>query len=226
MHPLAPLQSSFTADEIESDLNRMVVDLFDRYFADTVADNHVLGMAHRGSMDLIRQFIQFDGLALPNREGMEDAYRYLYRAWIGRNAAGRGFHFLETVLQLIWPNAWSLGQLWHQGGKTYPTALVAAEEPDAWLTSRVQITIASESETGATLAALAPVLRSILAARLVPRFAVGGIGGSTLRFAVIGQGANVHRTDGAMIYVALNAISIELPIGGYVLDDAGAPIEV
>jgi len=119
---MAPLEASFAADDIEADLKRLFIDLFITYLASDTFDANVLGASHLGSIDLVRQAVNSDGLVLLQGDREEAAMRYLYRAWKSGNAQGRGLHFLRTYLQLLFPNDCDVVQMVHENepGKDYP----------------------------------------------------------------------------------------------------------
>jgi len=134
LQELKPLQHSFTVDDIESDLNRLIIDLFKTYLASNVFDVNVLGAAHLGTFDLVRKSVNADGLVLLQGDREEAATRYLYRAWKSKNNDGRGLHFLRTYLQMLFPNTCEVTQLWHDKTETYPNALFTGKpRENFWL---------------------------------------------------------------------------------------------
>ncbi|SFL02704.1 hypothetical protein SAMN05216302_10273 [Nitrosomonas aestuarii] len=170
---LTPLKNSFVADEIENDLRNMFIDLFEMMLAEQAFDVNVLGMAHLGSLDLIRRMVNTDGLALLDVEHEEAATRYLYRAWKSRNKNGRGFHFLETYLQLLFPNSHYVEQMAQSKTHPYPTKLssLSIANETKYPTSRVRVSIESADVTWDDIDKMEPILRSIVPARLVLYFA-------------------------------------------------------
>ncbi len=100
--------------------------------------------------------------------------RYLFKAWRARNPK-RGFHFLRTYLQLLWPDGWGVAQLWQLKNKPYPEGLVSLlDSPeitdprkDHYLTSRVNIDVFADNETGVGLASVGRALRSVLGAKFI-----------------------------------------------------------
>lgn len=120
---LIALQLSHTRDDsIEADIKRLALDLFRDYLGEDAFDANVLGMAHLGSFDLVRRFIQADGLGMLRSDREEAAMRYLYRAWKASDTQGRGLHFLRTYLQLLFPGEAEVQQLWHAKDHPYGTA--------------------------------------------------------------------------------------------------------
>lgn len=122
---LLPLEASYSENEVEADLKRLFIDLFNSKLSAESFDANVLGVAHLGSFDLVRKAINIDGLALLQGDREEAATRYLYRAWKSGNVQGRGIHFLRTYLQLLYPNLCRVDQLWHDKTQAYPKSTVA-----------------------------------------------------------------------------------------------------
>lgn len=119
---LIALQRSHTHDSVEADIKRLALDLFRDHLGERAFDANVLGMAHLGSFDLVRRFIQADGLGMLRSDREEAAVRYLYRAWKASDTQGRGLHFLRTYLQLLFPGGAEVQQLWHAKDHPYGTA--------------------------------------------------------------------------------------------------------
>jgi len=128
----------------------------------------VLGAAHLGSFDLVRKAVNTDGLVLLQGDGEEPATRYLYRAWKSRNTQGRGLHFLRTYLQMLFPNIGEVVQLWQGKNALYPTDLREEESADAFLTSRLCITVNSWPDANADRLVM-DCITQVVAARFVPK---------------------------------------------------------
>ena len=138
---LAPLAASFAENDVEDELKQLFLDVFRDALAEDAFDANVLGAAHLGSFDLVKQVINTDGLVLLPGEREEASTRYLYRAWKSGNNQGRGLHFLRTYLQMLFPGIGEAVQLWHRKGQPYPTALLEAQADDTYLTSRIRINV-------------------------------------------------------------------------------------
>lgn len=172
---LKPLQNSFAVDEIEKDLLNLFIDLFESRLASQVFDVNVLGAAHLGSMELVRKMVNTDGLVLLDGDREEAATRYLYRAWKSRNGQGRGFHFLRTYLQMLYPNASDVEQMAQDKALPYPTKLsplLRSNSSDHYSTSRVRVMIDATKTTWENIEKMTPVLRSIIPARFLLYFAM------------------------------------------------------
>lgn len=137
---LAPLEASYTVDDIEADLKQLLIDLFRDGVASRFFDANVLGAAHLGSFGLVQNIVNKDGLAVLNTGGnLEAATRYLYRAWLSSDNQGRGAQFIRTYMQLLFPGEHEIIQLWQDKSAPYPELLYEAEQPNSFLTSRFRI---------------------------------------------------------------------------------------
>lgn len=171
---LTPLKNSFAVDDVENDLRNLFIDLFESMMAQSAFDLNVIGVGHLGSMDLIRKLVNVDGLALIDGEREETATRYLYKAWKSRNKNGRGFHFLATYLQLLFPNGYAIEQMAQEKSGTYQNELspLARADSTKFSTSRVRVAIDSSKTTWENIDKMAPILSSIIPARLILYFAM------------------------------------------------------
>lgn len=170
---LKPLKNSFVVDDVENDLRNLFIDLFELMLAEQSFDANVLGMAHLGSLDLVRKMINADGLSLLDVEREETTTRYLYKAWKSRRRNGRGFHFLRTYLQMLFPNVHYVEQMAQSKAHAYPSKLSALQYADSskYSTSRIRVSIQSPDITWDDIDKMEPILRSIIPARLVLYFA-------------------------------------------------------
>lgn len=169
---LLPLRLSHEVGEVDADLKRIVLDLFEGNLRDLERELNSYGVPHLGPFELIERIVNGDGLRLFRREDI-GAMRYLFKAWKARNPR-RGLIFLKTYLQLLWPNEWTCEQLWQRKDQPYPTALVRRSDitdPDPetnyWLTSRVTAQISSLDELGYGISKVADSLQATTAARLL-----------------------------------------------------------
>ncbi|NCC41611.1 MAG: hypothetical protein EOM21_19765, partial [Gammaproteobacteria bacterium] len=78
---LLPLQGSWEPGDYRDDIKRLALALFADHLGDATFDANVLGVAHLGSLELVRRFIHGDGLAMLRSDIEAPATRYLYRAW-------------------------------------------------------------------------------------------------------------------------------------------------
>ncbi len=221
---LTPLKNSFAIDDVENDLRNLFIDLFESMMAQSAFDLNVLGVGHLGSMDLIRKLVNVDGLALIDGDREETATRYLYKAWKSRNKNGRGFHFLATYLQLLFPNGYAIEQMAQAKSGTYPNELSPLKGSDStkFSTSRVRIAIDSSRTTWENIDKMAPILSSIIPARLILYFAmlttwrktnyIGATllsGSTTVVYPAASQPTewkNITRIGAAMIGISTNTI--------------------
>lgn len=173
---LAPLQASFAQNNIEAEVQALTLKLWDEKLAQDAFDANVSGMAHLGSFELVRKSVNRDGLVLMQGDREESATRYLYRAWKSRNRNGRGIFFLRTYLQMLWPNACEVEQMWQEKAKPYPSALLTeyqvqeqGRQRDVYLTSRIDIAISFAAQPH-NFRNLLSIISATVPARFVPVF--------------------------------------------------------
>lgn len=192
---LGPLKASFDYSDVEEEVKQIFMDVFVDFMRANERELNVFGAPHLGSFELIERFVKEDGLSMIRKED-EAAMRYLFRAWKARNPK-RGLHFLRTYLQLLWPNGWSVEQMWQDKSLPYPTSLMpgsaSPSEATHYLTSRVVVSVEDSDETGANLLQIGPALRSTLGAKfvlfmtLLRRLANTGDGGLFLFNTMVGD---------------------------------------
>jgi hypothetical protein len=172
---LTPLKNSFERDAVEADLKKLFLDLWDAHLAMEAFDINVLGMAHLGTLDLVRKSVNADGLVLLPGDREEAATRYAYRAWKARSMQGRGLFFLKTYLQLLYPGYWDVEQQMQDKAQAYPTALydrsTHGNDADKYLTSRLHIRLDVAGNI-TNVDSIVPVIAAILPARFVPKLSL------------------------------------------------------
>lgn len=166
---LAPLRNSHEANALEGELKALFMGLFDAHVRPAERVVNTVGVPHLGDFEQVERAVKAEGLAL-RRRGSEAALRYLFRSWRARNPK-RGLHMLRAYLQLLWPNAWTINQMWFDPSGTYAqnsSDLYAQQEGESrFLTSRVHVEIDGGATGGSDVLAVAPALRSVLPARIV-----------------------------------------------------------
>jgi hypothetical protein len=162
---LAPLRLSHESSEFESEIKALLIDLIDADIRPGLRDANTLGMPHMGGAEQFARAVKHDGLALYRRDDVE-AMRFVYESWRGRNPK-RGLAMLRTYLQLLWPNAWQMWQLWHDKDKPYPTGLSVFDGGNHWLTSRVNVELDEDQVDDGSVARVIPALRSVVPARIL-----------------------------------------------------------
>lgn len=231
---LIPLRHSFTVDGIENELRNLVTDLFDAYLYDDAFDANVLGMAHLGSLNLVKRMVNVDGLSLLPGDREEESTRYIYRAWKAKNMQGRGLFFLKTYLQLLYPGYWSVEQQMQDKASPYPTALSDrsrhGNDANKFLTSRVHIKLNAAGNIG-DVSGIIPVISTILPARFVPKIflllhtkaklRIGGV--FSVALSLRGSGHALmppHTLHGDVVVAAHGNAAITLMGGGYAAEPA------
>lgn len=164
---LQPLLSSFEERQLESELKKVFVAVFERFVRERERALNLYGMAHLGDDELVARNLYGDGLAVIRRDAAR--VRFLLKAWRSRNPR-RGMLFLKTYLQTVWPNEWSIDQFWHPIATAleYPAHKTTNGDPAThFLTSRIRVGVTVAADDGTGLVMMQKALRSTLAARLV-----------------------------------------------------------
>lgn len=172
----APIAVQHAADEIEL----MLADLFVyclNLLGERVTDLRDYGTPMLGSRNVLERMSKHDGLAVLIRSASATdtaittaIMRAIYTSWIGLGSE-RGLGFLQFMLQLLWPQQWTIRRLWHTAVGQYPRHLThdPYDQDDFFLTSRVQILLSDDgSIPRSELSELAPVLRRLVPANIVP----------------------------------------------------------
>lgn len=161
---LKPLANSHDASQLEAEMKALFMEVFEDLLRESERRINLFGSPHLGDFELLERNIKRDGLAL-YRNPDEGAMRYLYKAWRARNPR-RGLHFLRAYLQLLFPNNWTLTQMWQRKDLPYPTALSTTDGGNHFLTSRLRLEFETGQEVEAVIAVVS-ALRSAMAARFV-----------------------------------------------------------
>lgn len=162
---LEPLRQSHEASPFEAEVKALMIELINRHLRANLDEANTLGMPHMGRPEQFARAVKHDGLALYRRDD-DQAMRYVYEAWRGRNPK-RGLAMLRTYLQLLWPNGWQMWQLWHDKSKPYPTGLSVVDGGNHWLTSRVNVELDEAQVDDGQVTRIIPALRSVVPARIL-----------------------------------------------------------
>lgn len=176
---LDPLANSHEANEVEAELQAAFIEVFEATLRAQERAINSYGAPHRGPFETIERFVKADGLAM-ERANAEPYMAELFRAWRALNPK-RGTIFLRYYLQLLFPNQWTVSQLWQDPGLTYPDDANEAEGPGKFLTSRIRVSL--DLINGADLSQLVGSFRAVLPARFVLEVKVKTTFGNTLRMA-------------------------------------------
>ena len=160
---MLPLINSQEAEQLDSELKQIFIDLYNDNIKTKERDLNVSGMGHLGSVDLLSQFIERDGLAVINKGLSRDSLAYLYKAWKGRNPKN-GLELLKTYLRFLYQEKAEVHQLWQDKNTPYPTSLSKTDTGNSFLTSRLLVELDPSVTAGftETVEALLPAFRSII----------------------------------------------------------------
>jgi hypothetical protein len=162
---LQPMANSHAANPVEEELRALFIELWQTWIRPADARIFTTGTPHLGPFEQVEQAVKAEGLALV-RKTDEAPMRYVYRSWRARNPK-RGLHMLRVYLQMLWPNAWTMNQMWAPVAGSYPAGLVKADGGSHFLTSRVQVSINGDTSDGSDVAQVAGALRSVVPARIL-----------------------------------------------------------
>jgi hypothetical protein len=165
----APIDQQHTGN----DLRRALADAIRTVMADSLGtalqDLVDYGTPHMGSRTVVERFSKQDGLAVLRRSVSNDRLmQVIYANWLSL-ASERGLGFLQFLLQMLFPDQWQIVRLWHSipSATGYPRFLTEIERSDRFLTSRIYIRM-SDDVNRSELSELAPVLRRLVPANIVP----------------------------------------------------------
>lgn len=162
---LAPLLNEWSADDVAMELHQVFARLVESNIRPGLRDVETIAMPQLGSPEQFEVAANLSGLSIYRRDE-DEAMRYLYRAWMGRNPR-RGLHMLRLYLRLLWPGGWTCDQLWHPVDQPYPTALSKTEGPGMFLTSRVEVNLSAADMDENDVLRILPALLSVTPARIV-----------------------------------------------------------
>lgn len=173
----APIHYQYEANRIETALSAIFRQVFDEMLGNGLNDLMNYGAPFLGSSTVVERFSKQDGLVVLRRpDTSAKIMRIIYANWSSL-ASNQGLAFLEFVLQMLWPDQWQIYRLYHP--KTtqaqlnlYPALLVTAENSQTFLTSRIRVMMDTNIDV-AELAQLAPVLKRLVPANIVPSIAFG-----------------------------------------------------
>jgi hypothetical protein len=146
-------------------LRQVFARVFEQMLRPSLRDIDTLAIPQVGSAEQFELAANRSGLGIYRRDE-DEAMRYLYRSWMGRNPR-RGLHMLRLYLRLLWPGGWTCDQLWHPANKPYPTALNKAGGPGQFLTSRVEVNLSASDVGEMDVLRILPALLSVVPARIV-----------------------------------------------------------
>lgn len=167
---LAPLRNSHEADQLETELKALFMQMFEQYVRPGLDAVATVGAPHLGGLDQLERAVKMDGIAL-QRAADEGAMRYLHKAFRARNPK-RGLHMLRAYLQALFgTGGWELVQQWQDSEFSYPTMLYENDGPGRFLTTRIQARVIPTG-LAKTPELMAQAFRSVLPARMLLRVAL------------------------------------------------------
>jgi hypothetical protein len=168
---LTALERSHSVNDVEKQLKQLFIAIFDDLLLDKFTDASYLGAPTHASFEQLKISAAFSGLEHITTGLTKVQLQHLYKIWSTRNQ-DRGFYFFNAILQAFFPNRFTIAQVWHSKALTYPSNPLPANDPDAFLTSRINITIFDLDGNIIDSPKLRRMATHILPARIVPIFVV------------------------------------------------------
>lgn len=165
-----PITRQYAHDGLELALARSIKAVVAAELGLSLRDLVDYGAPHLGSRTVVERFTKLDGLAVLRRPATADVLmRVIYANWASL-ASERGLGFLQFVLQMLWPDQWQITRMWHSilYANQYPRFLSDTQSGSRFLTSRIRIRLDSAVDRF-ELSELAPVLRRLVPANIVPQ---------------------------------------------------------
>ena len=165
-----PIDVQHTGNDLRTDLAQAIRTVWADQLSAKMQDLLDYGAPHLGSRTVIERFSKQDGLAVFRRPVTADVLmRIIYANWSSL-ASERGLGFLQFVLQTLWPDQWQITRLWHSKSyaNQYPRFLFDTTAANRFLTSRIRIVLDPSVPSG-ELSELAPILRRLVPANIVPQ---------------------------------------------------------
>lgn len=181
MDPLTltqPIAVQSQADIIEEAVSHAFRHVLADMLGDGMADVADYGCPHIGSPTVIDRFSKLDGLAILRRGTAGDTLmRVIYGEWLALGSE-RGLSMLEFVLQMLWPDQWTIERMHQPISRVdfYPwdasPDVTHAEYGATFLTPRIRIIIdgdyVSDADALRELSELVPVMRRLVPANVTP----------------------------------------------------------
>lgn len=170
---LAPLESSHTADTLESAMQQVFIKTYIEMLGDDLKDLFDYSAPHFAGPTVVERFTKQDGLVVLRRPAVsEKLMRIIYSTWTSLGSK-RGLAFLDFVLRMLWPGQYQIKRLFHSKEfvTQYPARLTYSDTADNFLTSRIHVLMDLEVDIP-ELAELAPTLTKLVPANIVPSVAI------------------------------------------------------
>lgn len=119
MNNLIPLEQSQEYDQIEAELKRLAIDLYQAYLADKAKNINVYGNPYLGNRELIEKSLVSDNMGnFEIKNATVEVLKYLLMARRYRNGK-RGLHLLNTYMRGLWSDDYKAYQLYFDTRGTY-----------------------------------------------------------------------------------------------------------
>lgn len=188
----SPINHSHLYDELERSMALAFREMLKNHLLNEMNDMYYYATPFLGGKTVVERFSKLNGLAVLRRDdgGFSDKVMAIILAQWQALASERGLAFLQFVLDMLYPKQNEIVRLWHDKKRAndYPNFLYETSSNQRFLTSRIRIKLNSNINLS-ELSELAPTLRRLVPAHIVPEIAVYvGIDNSPIGMAVACKG--------------------------------------
>nr|WP_315043968.1 hypothetical protein [uncultured Moraxella sp.] len=170
-----PIAQSHLYDDLERAMASVFRQMLKDHLINDIDDIYHYATPFLGGKTVVERFSKLNGLAVLRRDdgGFSDKVMAIILANWQSLASERGLAFLQFVLDMLYPNQNEIVRLWHDKSraKSYPNYLYESASSKRFLTSRIRIKLNADIDLS-ELSELAPTLRRLVPAHIVPEVAV------------------------------------------------------
>lgn len=171
----SPINHSHLYDELERSMASAFREMIKNHLLNEMNDMYYYATPFLGGKTVVERFSKLHGLAILRRDdgGLSDKIMAIILSQWQALASERGLAFLQFVLDMLYPKQNQIVQLWHDKKRAndYPNFLYETSSNQRFLTSRIRIKLNSDINLN-ELSELAPTLRRLVPAHIVPEIAV------------------------------------------------------
>lgn len=172
LNHLEPFENTRTSEQLETEIKQCFIDVFNETLKGDLDNLASYGAPYLGNDKTLYRFLNSAGIEPLNNIYNRDILGYLYKAWAKENKK-RGLDFLKMYMQLLYPNSYTITQLWQHKNKSYNGRDLLDDDEvknypnDYWLTSRIRVLVEDFEETGVKLLQHQQIIANIVNARHV-----------------------------------------------------------
>lgn len=168
----APILHTHHANELELAMKGVFCELVGVLLLEKIGQIADYGTPFMSDVAVLEKFIKLYGIGSVHSGANERLLQILLGEWTAL-ASERGLAFLSFLLTMFYPNQFRIIRLYHSKDKahSYPRALSEYAGENKFLTSRIRIKMAQDTDLK-QVSALAPTIKRLVPAHIVPSIAV------------------------------------------------------